>query len=514
MADQNTAPKQTENAPKKITKTTLRTYQVGFGDCFLLIFKYSDGSEKFMLFDFGTTGLPDHFPEDQMLRVARNIHQRCNGKLDAVVATHRHKDHISGFSTEGVKDEVLKKSSGDIIALCKPDLIIQPWTENPALADKAHDTVNLVNPQILIEENEKKDNFQQKSFGMMLQNMHNVAETIALEGERLGKSAGDNGANGGGFVQPIDKKKKDLLKTMGDNNAVPNRSAVENLRKMGEKTQRKFVNYGSDLEVLEKMLGIKVHVLGPPTIQQYDKILKQRSRDDNEFWMLTASLRNYWKLQSATANLTEEQLDKNNRMPDNPFPQAKVYDRYAPSHTRWFIRRMRNVRADQLLGIVRILDKAMNNTSVILLLEVGDKKLLFPGDAQIENWEYVLKFERSNKNNEDERQKYLALLRDTTLYKVGHHGSRNATPKTLWNNFKYKTPNDIAEDKKKPFVSVVSTMEGKHGETEETKVPRQTLVDELSKHSQYRTTQDINTDYKDEDKIPDSEKGLYFDIEL
>lgn len=28
----------------------------------------------------------------------------------------------------------------------------------------------------------------------------------------------------------------------------------------------------------------------------------------------------------------------------------------------------------------------MNNTSVILLLTVGERRLLFPGDAQIESW--------------------------------------------------------------------------------------------------------------------------------
>jgi len=36
------------------------------------------------------------------------------------------------------------------------------------------------------------------------------------------------------------------------------------------------------------------------------------------------------------------------------------------------------------------LDHAMNNTSVILLIQAGDRRLLFCGDAQIENWEYAL----------------------------------------------------------------------------------------------------------------------------
>jgi hypothetical protein len=38
----------------------------------------------------------------------------------------------------------------------------------------------------------------------------------------------------------------------------------------------------------------------------------------------------------------------------------------------------------------------MNNTSVILFFEVGSKKLLFPGDAQIENWSYALEDARDH----------------------------------------------------------------------------------------------------------------------
>jgi len=36
------------------------------------------------------------------------------------------------------------------------------------------------------------------------------------------------------------------------------------------------------------------------------------------------------------------------------------------------------------------LDHAMNNTSVIVLIQACDRRLLICGDAQIENWEYAL----------------------------------------------------------------------------------------------------------------------------
>ena len=92
---------------------------------------------------------------------------------------------------------------------------------------------------------------------------------------------------------------------------------------------------------------------------------------------------------------------------------------------RWLSRRIDDLRRELILPIVRALDDAINNTSLILLFEVGtgdDRRLmLFPGDAQIENWAYSL-------TGPDAHQ-WADLLADVDLYKVGHHGSLNATPK-------------------------------------------------------------------------------------
>jgi glyoxylase-like metal-dependent hydrolase (beta-lactamase superfamily II) len=116
-------------ATSKPKSLTIRSYQVGFGDCFLLTFHYNSknkNSDRHVLIDFGSTGQPKATGENLMLRVAQDIKQQCNGKLHAVIATHRHKDHISGFATN-------KKgtASGDIIASCEPDVVLQPWTEHP-----------------------------------------------------------------------------------------------------------------------------------------------------------------------------------------------------------------------------------------------------------------------------------------------------------------------------------------------------------------------------------------------
>jgi len=115
-------------APKSVT---IRTYHVGFGDCFLVSFSYGPKTERHILVDFGSTGFPKRVPKSRMMDIAKDIKKRTNGKLHAVVATHRHRDHISGFAT------AKGKGTGDVIRSLKPALVVQPWTEDPKLSPKA-----------------------------------------------------------------------------------------------------------------------------------------------------------------------------------------------------------------------------------------------------------------------------------------------------------------------------------------------------------------------------------------
>ena len=72
------------------------------------------------------------------------------------------------------------------------------------------------------------------------------------------------------------------------------------------------------------------------------------------------------------------------------------------------------------------LNKGLNNTSLVLAfeLEASGKVLLFAGDAQRGNW--LSWVEREWKDG-GSRIKARDLLARTVLYKVGHHGSHNAT---------------------------------------------------------------------------------------
>jgi beta-lactamase superfamily II metal-dependent hydrolase len=73
-----------------------------------------------------------------------------------------------------------------------------------------------------------------------------------------------------------------------------------------------------------------------------------------------------------------------------------------------------------LLSAASILERSVNNTSLFLLLDVAGTRLIFPGDAQEGAWQHVLRDPAK-----------AALLRDAAFYKVGHHGSHNATPKAF-----------------------------------------------------------------------------------
>jgi hypothetical protein len=410
---------------------TLRTYHVGFGDCFLLTFGYQGGDSKHVLIDFGTTQTPQGKP-NILMDVAADIQKVTSTKLTAVIATHRHKDHIEGFRTSKDQD-----GPGDLIRECEPDLVLQPWTEDPNLETSA-----TAPPE-------------HKQFRQAMRDLEDVSRAIRRDAKRFAER---------GLVEQ--------LAFLGENN-LPNIKAVRNLQSMGKEAEYLHAKRATTLSDL--LPGVQVSVLGPPTLEQSAAIKRQRSRDEEQFWHL-------WQTRARAAKLGFSTGGPAPTVPDQElqlvFPYApRFLPNENPAEARWFRSRLQEMYGGGLLELVRTLDKVLNNTSLILLFEFRGKKLLFPGDAQIENWSYAL-------DDEEIRAK----LKDVDLYKVGHHGSLNATPKELWELFARKRRE--GQEAASPLKTVVSTLAGKHGHPEDgTEVPRTKLVCELARATDYYSTQ-------------------------
>jgi hypothetical protein len=94
---------------------------------------------------------------------------------------------------------------------------------------------------------------------------------------------------------------------------------------------------------------------------------------------------------------------------DEGFQEQYRKERWRRVDTEWL-----NGASDLALQ----LDNAINNTSLVLAFEFGEggDVLLFVGDAQVGNW---LSWAEASED----------LLKRTIFYKVGHHGSHNATLK-------------------------------------------------------------------------------------
>jgi ribonuclease BN (tRNA processing enzyme) len=411
------------------TGVRIRSYNVGFGDCFLLTFGYASGKPRNVLIDFGSTKQSATGPSGGMKEIAAKIGEDCGGKLEMLVATHRHADHISGFGGD----------TGKAIAELKPEVVVQPWTEEPGLDPEASGPAG-----------GGKGALKARAAAARLSAMQAMAAAALEQVPRLQRAPG------------VSKTVAEQVSFLGETN-LANLDAVRNLASMGKK--HVYAHFGTKLALGQILPGVRVDVLGPPTLEQSSAISQQAATDEEEFWHLAG--RHLAAVEGGDGEL---------------FPGAPKARRM-PQEARWVIPRIDRMRGEELLAILRSLDGVLNNTSVILLFEVGDSRLVFPGDAQLENWHYALR-------ECDEAEAIRERLASACFYKVGHHGSLNATPKSLWNGFERRD----AKPERGRLATMVSTAAGKHGSTARgTEVPRKLLIDELAKMSDLSNTQSLKS---------------------
>lgn len=426
------------NTPARVR---VRMYQVGFGDCLLISAEYdeplADGrAERHILIDYGTSHSPRKgFTRGRMADVAALIDQHTHGVLDVLAVTHRHRDHLRGFEVD---------AGAEILRRLAPKVVLRSWTEDPALASDAEGPAGAPGAPGLAAAPAPGD-------GVVGPASVRYARLLGTAQEHAGALAALAAHD-----KPVAAAAEEQLK---------NADAVALLDELSAGQRGRYLYSGADAGLADIVPGLVTTVLGPPTPDQEPGVTRQAA-DDDEYWLtaLDASLALSTSVAASEAGGSEGER-RGDSVPVGPGP------------VRWLIDNLKAQRSHSLLRLVRNLDDALNNTSLLLLFEFGELSLLFPGDAQIENWQHTLK--RFAK--EPELRAKLAAI---DLYKVGHHGSRNATPRTLWSLWK-----DRPEGSPR-LTALMSTRQGVHGKAVDTAVPQDNLVTALKEVSDLYSTDD------------------------
>jgi hypothetical protein len=121
--------------------------------------------------------------------------------------------------------------------------------------------------------------------------------------------------------------------------------------------------------------------------------------------------------------------------------------------------RLKDEIAEIDMSSVFAIDKAANNTSLVLRVTVDGKVLLFGGDAEEESWAQMVK----NK-----------AIAPVDFLKIAHHGSINGMPFSGTGSVL-----DALIKTGKKTTALVSTCRGVYGESKDTEIPSHDLLDAL-----------------------------------
>jgi len=129
---------------------------------------------------------------------------------------------------------------------------------------------------------------------------------------------------------------------------------------------------------------------------------------------------------------------------------------------------LQRMQPDVLAAAADKLDGTLNNQSLVVLFTCQGKKLLFVGDAQWGNWSYWLYGRAVSGADPGVTERARDILGSIDFYKVGHHGSTNATPIPAVGALNHSC------------AAMCSTARGAYGSVEKkTEVPRIDLIEAL-----------------------------------
>lgn len=388
-------------------RVRIRMYQQGLGDCFLLSFRKPDGHLSHVLIDCGVV-LGTAEPGAVMTQVAQDIKAVTAGTLDVLVITHEHWDHLSGFDASqarAVFNDITVKQ------------LWLAWTE---------DERNPLARQLRAEREKKKQAaaLAIKTAGErgLTRQAERMSELLGLFGAKAGAtaggSAGDDAGGTAGALAYLRTKKcpPTILPTGGKPLSVPGVDGVR-IYVLGPPEDREA------LKRTDPSRG-EGYELGGPTIGLADAFLAAFEPGEEKGQPFAASVRKplaelatRWQ----TAGTAGETVAGS--------PMKSGLDWYAHPSKKW--RSIDDAWLNTGERLALQLDNATNNTSLVLAFEFEGNHdvLLFVGDAQAGNWRTWDDYEWQVKEKDGQVRQVTAadLLARAIFYKVGHHGSHNAT---------------------------------------------------------------------------------------
>src|SRR5687768_2050193 len=213
-----------------VMQVRVRMYRQGLGDCFLLTFGTGTAT-RHVLIDCGTLGTTTN--NNPMADVVAHIRATTNDHLHAVIATHEHKDHLSGFAS--------RKADFGAIQI---DRFWVAWTENPA--DQTAQALKKYNEDL------------------------GIAAVMGVEAMRTLASA--HPTSGGDELERLADRAESVLEFFGEGNDLlaanefaPTVHAAMELVRTGFGTREaEYLKPGTLVDVDDWLPGFRVYVLGPP----------------------------------------------------------------------------------------------------------------------------------------------------------------------------------------------------------------------------------------------------------
>jgi hypothetical protein len=397
---------------KPANAVTIRMYCQGLGDCFLLTFPPASGTKPVrVLIDCGVL---QHTKNEakKMQQVAAHLHEETDGHIDLLIVTHEHWDHVAGFAHAHETFE--KKFTFDHVWLS--------WAENPADADAK---------KVKTELGKKKAKLQ---------------AALGALGERI-KARGDDP-----FAARL---REDLAATRHVLDFFGPTAAAPAAAKKSKKADGGRMTLGETMDWLRAQVqpgdfcspgerrelpgadGVNVYVLGPPrsvkSIRKMDPTGDQGYKTHADRVSLLGALD--WLASGEDGDPPGPFDDRYRVRPaeaagDPFFRECYGFpdDPLGDAGAAW-----RRIDDEWLGGVGKLalqLDTGVNNTSLALAFELpGGRTLIFPGDAQIGNWLSWDDVKFKDETGHDLPVTAKQLLNRAVFYKVGHHGSHNATRK-------------------------------------------------------------------------------------